>query len=101
MSVAFWEMVPQFKVTQEAEWMTHILLLIPMRIWSNPIWKIARSVYQAQVFIKPKARELCSMLYSSLHERGIWERMDICICMAESLCCLPETITLLIACALV
>ena len=79
--------------------MTHIFLLIPTRIWNNPIWKIARSVYQAQVFIKPNAGELCSMLYSSLHERGIWERMDICICMAESLCYSPETIIVLIACA--
>ena len=34
-----------------------------------------------------------------LDGRGVWERMDtcICICMAESLCCLSETIrTLLI-----
>ena len=28
---------------------------------------------------------------------GIWRRMDTCVCMAESLCCYPETIiTLLI-----
>ena len=25
-----------------------------------------------------------------------WERMDICVCMAESLCCSQETITILI-----
>ena len=32
-----------------------------------------------------------------LDGRGVWERMDTCICMAESLCCLSETIrTLLI-----
>ena len=72
-SVAFWEMVPQFKVTHEAEWMTQIFLLIPTRIWSNPIWKIARSVYQAQVFIKPNVSELWSMLYSSLHKRRLGE----------------------------
>ena len=24
---------------------------------------------------------------------GVWGRMDTCICMAESLCCLSETIT--------
>ena len=27
---------------------------------------------------------------------GVWGRMDTCICMAESLCCLPETITTLL-----
>ena len=44
-------------------------------------------------------RELCSMLCGSLDERGLWGRMDTCICMAESLCCAPETITtLLIGC---
>ena len=34
-----------------------------------------------------------------VHLRGIWGRMDTCICMAESLFCPPETITtLLISC---
>ena len=28
--------------------------------------------------------------------RGVWGRMDTHICMAESLCCLPETITALL-----
>ena len=43
--------------------------------------------------------ELCSILYSSLNGRGVWGRMDTCICMAESLYCSPETITtLLIGC---
>ena len=40
-------------------------------------------------------RELCSMLCGSLDGRGVWGRMDTCICMAESLCCAPETITTL------
>jgi len=30
-----------------------------------------------------------------LDGRGVWGRMDACICMAESLCCPPETITAL------
>ena len=29
--------------------------------------------------------KLCSMLRDSLEGRGVWGRMDICICMAESL----------------
>ena len=37
-------------------------------------------------------RELCSMLCDSLDGRGIWGRLDTCICMAESLHCSPETI---------
>ena len=37
------------------------------------------------------------MLRHSLDGRGVWGRMDARICMAESLCCPPETIlTLLI-----
>ena len=43
--------------------------------------------------------ELCSMLCGRLDGRRVWGRMDTCTCMAESLCCSPETITtLLIGC---
>ena len=41
-------------------------------------------------------RELCSRLCASLDGRGVWGRMDTCLCMAESLHCSPETTTLLI-----
>ena len=41
-------------------------------------------------------REHCSMLCGSLDGRGVWGRMDACICMAESLCYPPETITTLL-----
>ena len=33
------------------------------------------------------------MLCGSLDGRGVWQRMDTCVCRAESLCCPPETIT--------
>ena len=33
------------------------------------------------------------MLCGSLDERGVRGKIDTCICMAESLCCLPETLT--------
>ena len=36
------------------------------------------------------------MLCGSLDGRGVWERMDTCICMAESLSCSPETTTTLL-----
>ena len=41
-------------------------------------------------------RELCSMLCGSLDGWGVWGRMDKCICMAESLCCPPENIIILL-----
>ena len=40
--------------------------------------------------------ELCSILYGSLDGRGVWGRMNTCICMAESLPCSPETVTTLL-----
>ena len=41
-------------------------------------------------------RELCSVLCSSLDSKGVWGRMDTCICTAESLYCPPETIITLL-----
>ena len=41
-------------------------------------------------------RDLYSMFYGSLNGRGVWGRMDTCICMAELLCCAPKTITMLL-----
>ena len=40
--------------------------------------------------------ELCSILCGSLDGNGVGGEMDTCICMAESLCCSPETITTLL-----
>ena len=40
--------------------------------------------------------ELCLVLCDSLDRRGVWGRMDTCICMAESLHCSPETIMILL-----
>jgi len=40
--------------------------------------------------------ELCLMLCNSLDGRGAWGRMDSCRCMAESLCCPPESVTILL-----
>ena len=31
-----------------------------------------------------------------LDGKGVWGRMDTCMCMAESFCCVPETITMLL-----
>ena len=40
--------------------------------------------------------ELCSTLYGSLEGRRVWERMNTCICMTDSLHCSPESITTLL-----
>ena len=40
--------------------------------------------------------ELCLMLCGTPDGRGVWGRKDTCICLAESLGCLPETITTLL-----
>ena len=40
--------------------------------------------------------ELCSVLCGSLDGRGVWGRMDTCICMDESLGYSLETITTLL-----
>ena len=40
--------------------------------------------------------ELCSRLCGSLDGRGVWGRMDTCICMAQFPCYPPETITTLL-----
>ena len=39
---------------------------------------------------------LCSMSCSSLDERGVWGRMDTCVCMVEFPRCSPEIITALL-----
>ena len=41
-------------------------------------------------------RELCSMLCGSLDGRGVWGRMNTWMCMTESLCYPPETVTTLL-----
>ena len=41
-------------------------------------------------------KELCLMSCGSPDGRGVWGRMDTCLCVAESLCCSSETITTLL-----
>ena len=40
--------------------------------------------------------EFWSMLCASLNARGVWGRMDTCMCMAEFLHCSLETVTTLL-----
>jgi len=41
-------------------------------------------------------RELSSVVCGRLDGRGVWRRMGTCAGMTESLCCLPETITIML-----
>ena len=38
------------------------------------------------------------VLCGSIDGRGVWGRVDMCICMAESFHCPPETVTILLIC---
>ena len=40
--------------------------------------------------------ELRSIFCNNLNGKGIWKRTDTCVCITESLCCAPETITTLL-----
>ena len=61
-------------------------------------WTLHRAIFKMDNQQGPTAepRKLCSMLCGSLVQKGVWGRMDPCMCMAESLRCLPETITTLL-----
>ena len=37
-------------------------------------------------------KELCSVLCGNLDRTAVWGRMVACVCMAELLCCAPETV---------
>ena len=55
--------------------------------------KVAEAAVAAvQEMLRPEVHELYD-----LDGKGVWERTDTCICMAESLCCVPETVTLSIS----
>ena len=43
-----------------------------------------------------EAKGVCSKSCGRQDGRGVWGRMDTCLCVVESLCGSPETITLLI-----
>ena len=57
-------------------------------------WHVHSAIFKMDSQQGPtvQQRELCSILCGSLDERGVWGRKDTSICMAESLCCSPETI---------
>ena len=50
-----------------------------------------------KVLWKDKKLVVSAMLCGSLDRREVCGRLDTCICMAESLCCLPETVTALLS----
>ena len=69
----------------------------------NSVRKLQPSKQKSKISLSQRwnGMKLCSMLCGSLDGRGVWQGMDACICMAESLRCSPETTTLLISYVLV
>ena len=61
-------------------------------------WHVRTAIFKTDTQQGPAVehREHCSMLCGSLDGRGVWGRVDTCICTAQSLCCVPETITTLL-----
>ena len=53
------------------------------------MWDLSRSG------IKPRSPALAGGFFTTEPPGKLWVRMDTSICMAESLCCSPETITAL------
>ena len=43
-----------------------------------------------------RAQRTLLNVMQSLDGKGVWGRRDTCMCTAESLCCPPETITVLL-----
>ena len=53
-------------------------------------WHIHTATYKIDLMtVQP--RELCSVLCNDPHGKRILKRVDMCICIADSLCCVPET----------
>ena len=69
------------------------LLLIHLK-YSSVYMSIPNSLHQQGSIVQHM--KFCPMLCGRLDGRGAWRKGDICICMAISLCCTPETITTLL-----
>ena len=57
----------------------------------NPIFKMNKQ--QGPIL---QHMEFCSVLCGSLDGMEFWERMNMCVCISESICYSPETITTLL-----
>ena len=85
---------PPVGAAAQQEWTRSFILNIVARSQIEaPLVSIAMFKKDNQQGPTVQHRELCSMLCGSLDGRGVWGRKDTWICMAESLCCAPETIT--------
>ena len=47
-------------------------------------------LYLKQIISKRLLRELCSIFFNNLNGKRTWKRIDICICITESLCCTSQ-----------
>ena len=76
------------------------LVVHRLRLWASTAGSVGLIPGQGtkiptNLAVQPKTKSF-TMLCGSLDGRVVWGRMDTCICMPESLCCPPETITTLL-----
>ena len=82
-----WSIGSQIDTTEVTQHAHTFLISVLLEEWPT-LQCQATDCYQSMMRFRVKAdRELCSKLCGSLVGRGIWRRMDMCICMPEPLCC--------------
>ena len=85
----------EFCCSEKLDQIVSVAAIITVKAWGRHIHNAVFNMDNQQGPIV-QYRGLCSMLCGSLDEWGVWRRMDICICMIESLSGSPETITTLV-----
>ena len=61
-------------------------------------WHVHTTIFKRdnQQEVTVQHKELCSIFCNNLNGKRIWKRIDTCTCITESLCCTPETNTILL-----
>ena len=91
--VVVWSMLTIKYKNRRPEQRRSLFLPLPKVEWELTVMGVTSYDRMSHVLVK-----ICpaSMICGSLGGKGVWGRMDPCICMAESLSCSPETITTLL-----
>ena len=61
-----------------------------LKVWDGHVHP---TIFKMDNQPRSTTQHIGSMLCGSLDGRGVWGKMDTCICMAEFLCCAPESTT--------
>ena len=67
---------------------------VKLGVWD---WHVPATIFKIdnQQGSAVQKKESSSIFGNNLTGKRIWERINICICIMESLCCIPETNTML------